>query len=301
VRIGLLLPLFTEDAIKPLERAQRAEELGFDGAFAFDHLIPLGGPAEGPSLEPYSVLAAVAASTERLTLGTLVTRVTLRHAGLLAKQAASLDEMSDGRFVLAMGTGDEASRLEAESFGLPLPGRDERRRLLEETAVACKALFRGEPWTGGELVPAMAGPLLPAPPTPGGPPVWLGGTSDAVVDLAGRIADGWNGWGLSRERFAAKASRLRDAASGNRDVVPTWAGLALVGRDRAELAAMLAERRARGIRIGDTWAGTAEDLVAFLAGLGEAGAAWAVLMLAGPADRLEVVGGEVVPALGTLR
>jgi alkanesulfonate monooxygenase SsuD/methylene tetrahydromethanopterin reductase-like flavin-dependent oxidoreductase (luciferase family) len=302
VRIGLQLPLFTEDASKPLERAHRAEELGFDGVFAFDHLIPLGGPADGPSLEAYAVLAAAAASTERLTLGTLVTRVTLRHAGLLAKQAASLDEMSDGRFVLAMGTGDEASRLEAESFGFPLPRRDERRRLLEETALACKALFRGDPWTGGELVPAMVGPLLPPPTTPGGPPVWLGGTSNAVVELAGRIADGWNGWGLSLERFAAKASRLRDAAAAvKRDIPPTWAGLALVARDRAELATMLGERRDRGLGIGDTWSGTAEDLVAFLAGLAEAGATWAVLMLAGPADRLDIVGREVVPALGTLR
>jgi alkanesulfonate monooxygenase SsuD/methylene tetrahydromethanopterin reductase-like flavin-dependent oxidoreductase (luciferase family) len=200
-----------------------------------------------------------------------------------------------------MGTGDEASRLEAESFGLPLPGRNERRRLLEETALACKALFRGEAWRGGELVPAMAGPLLPAPSTPGGPPIWLGGTSDAVVDLAGRIADGWNGWGLSQERFAAKASRLRGAAAScNRDAMPTWAGLTLVARDRAELATLLAERRDRGLGIGDMWSGTAEDLLAFMGGLAEAGATWAVLMLAGPADRLEVVGREVVPALGSL-
>lgn len=298
MRIGLLLPLFTEDASKPLERARRAEELGVDGGFAFDHLIPLGGPADGPSLEAYSVLAAVAASTERLTLGTLVTRATLRHAGLLAKQAAGLDELSEGRFVLALGTGDEASRLEAESFGFPLPGPDERRRLLGETASACKALFRGEPWAGGSLVPPIAGPLAPPPATPGGPPVWLGGTSNAVVDLAAKIADGWNGWGLSTERFVAKASRLREAAAAAaRDVVPTWAGLALVARDRAELTTMLAERRDRGLGIGDMWSGTAEELVAFLGGLADAGAAWAVLMLAGPADRLDVVGREVVPAL----
>jgi alkanesulfonate monooxygenase SsuD/methylene tetrahydromethanopterin reductase-like flavin-dependent oxidoreductase (luciferase family) len=128
--------------------------------------------------------------------------------------------------------------------------------------------------------------------------VWLGGTSNAVVDIAGRIADGWNGWGLSRERFDAKASRLRaGAAAANRDVSPTWAGLTLVARDRAELASMLAERRDRGLGIGDMWSGTAEELVAFLAGLAEAGAAWAVLMLAGPADRLDLVGREVVPAV----
>ncbi len=83
--------------------------------------------------------------------------------------------------------------------------------------------------------------------------------------------------------------------------MPTWAGLTLIARDRAELATMLAERLDRGIGIGDMWSGTAEDLLAFLGGLAEAGATWAVLMLAGPADRLEVVGREVVPALGSLR
>jgi alkanesulfonate monooxygenase SsuD/methylene tetrahydromethanopterin reductase-like flavin-dependent oxidoreductase (luciferase family) len=290
--------LFGEDPAAPIERARVADQLGFDGVFAFDHLVPLGGPADGPSLEAFSILASVAASTERLVTGTLVTRVTLRRAGLLAKQAAALDEMSGGRFVLAMGTGDDASRIEADAFGFELPGPAERRQLLEESASACKALFRGDPWPGGELVGSIAGPLLPPPRTPGGPPVWLGGTSDAVIRIAARIADGWNGWGLSEERFAAKASLLAEtAAAAGRTVEPTWAGLALVGRDRVELDSMLAERRDRGLGIGDMWSGTAEELAAFLARLEAARATWAVLMLAGPADRAEVVASHTLPAL----
>jgi alkanesulfonate monooxygenase SsuD/methylene tetrahydromethanopterin reductase-like flavin-dependent oxidoreductase (luciferase family) len=300
VRIGLLLPLFTDDPSKALERAAGAEQLGFDGAFAFDHLVPLGGPADGPSLEAFSMLAAVAASTRRLVVGTLVTRVTLRSAGLLAKQAAGLDEISGGRFVLALGTGDEASRIEADAFGFPLPPPAERRRLLDETARACSSMFRGEPWPGGELVPAIEGPLLPPPATPGGPPLWLGGTSGGVIDIAGAVADGWNGWGLTDDRFAEKVARLRAAsAAAGRRVDPTWAGLVLVGRDQTELDALLAERRDRGTSIGDMWTGTADELVSFLRRLRDRGATWAVLMLAGPADRMDVIGEQVIPELAT--
>lgn len=298
MRVGLLLPLFVDDAGRAMQRAASAEELGFSGAFAFDHLVPLGGPADGPSLEAFTMLAAVAASCRRLTVGTLVARVTLRSAGLLAKQAAALDDISGGRFVLALGTGDEASRIEAEAFGFPLPGPPERRRLLEETAGACSALFAGRPWRGGALVPAIDGPLLPPPVTPGGPPLWLGGTSDAIVDMAASIADGWNGWGLSEERFERKVERLRRASGeAGRAVDATWAGLALVARDASELDAMLADRRDRGLGIGDLWAGTTGEIVGRLRRLRDSGATWAVLMLAGPANRAELVAERVLPEL----
>jgi alkanesulfonate monooxygenase SsuD/methylene tetrahydromethanopterin reductase-like flavin-dependent oxidoreductase (luciferase family) len=297
MKVGILLPLFTDDPARAVDRARAAQELGFDGAFAFDHLVPLGGPLDGPSLESFSVLAAVAATADRLTVGTLVARVTLRSAGLLAKQAAALDDMAQGRFVLAMGTGDDASHIEADAFGFAAPDAPTRRRLLEETARACRSLFVGERWPGGELVPAIDGPLLPPAATPGGPPLWFGGTSNSVVDLAARLADGWNGWGLDAERFEAKAARLVAAAGAEgRRVEPTWAGLALVARDRGELGRMLAARRDRGLGIGDLWAGTAEDLVAMFARLRAAGAAWAVLMLAGEAERMDVVA-TVLPAL----
>jgi alkanesulfonate monooxygenase SsuD/methylene tetrahydromethanopterin reductase-like flavin-dependent oxidoreductase (luciferase family) len=280
--------------------------VGYTRLYSFGHAAAYGLGAYAAALIlihlklplPLAILAAVAATTRRVTMGTLVTRVTLRPAGMLAKQAAALDEMSGGRFVLAMGTGDDASRIEADAFGFPSPDPAERRRLLEETVGACRRLFAGEPWAGGELVPPITGPLVPQPLTPGGPPLWLGGTSNAVVDLAGRVADGWNGWGLEPERFEQKAERLAAsaAASGGRRVEPTWAGLALVGRDRADVDGMLAERTDRGLGIGDVWAGTTEELASMFARLRAAGASWAVLMLAGPADRLDVVA-SVLPEL----
>jgi alkanesulfonate monooxygenase SsuD/methylene tetrahydromethanopterin reductase-like flavin-dependent oxidoreductase (luciferase family) len=299
MRMGVLLPLFGDDASTPVERARTAQRLGFDGVFGFDHLLPLGGPPDGPALEVFSILAAVAAACDALAVGTLVARVTLRHPGLLAKQAAALDDMSGGRFVLGLGSGDQRSRVEAERFGFPLPGVRERRVLLEETAGACKALFAGRRWPGGDLVPAMDGPLLPPPASAAGPPVWLGGTSSGVIDAAGRVADGWNGWGLGEEAFRRKAERLASAAgAAGRRVEATWAGLALVAEDGPEIDRMLAQRRDRGLGIGDMWWGTAEDLAEFVSRLEAAGAAWVVLMLAGPADRIEVVGERCLPLLG---
>ncbi len=84
----------------------------------------------------------------------------------------------------------------------------------------------------------MTGPLLP----PGEPAIWVGGLSDAVLEVAARVADAWNGWGLDAEAFAARADTLRSLA-GARLVAPTWAGIALVGEDRCRPRP--ASRRAR--------------------------------------------------------
>ena len=84
MNVGLVLPLFSGDAERVLAFARRAEERGFDGVFAFDHLFPPGAPADRPSLEAFASLAAVAARTSRVAVGTLVTRATLRPPGMLA-------------------------------------------------------------------------------------------------------------------------------------------------------------------------------------------------------------------------
>ncbi len=124
-------------------------------------------------------------------------------------------------------------------YGFPYPSAADRVALLEETVGALRALFGGETWPGGAHVPALTGPLLP----PGSPQLWVGGRSDAVLGVAARVADAWNGWGDDVAGFAAKAARLRELADG-REVSPTWAGIALVGEDRCGSGA--AARRALG-------------------------------------------------------
>jgi alkanesulfonate monooxygenase SsuD/methylene tetrahydromethanopterin reductase-like flavin-dependent oxidoreductase (luciferase family) len=293
LNLGVSLPVFTADPSRPLAVAARAAELGFDGVFSPDHLFPPAfypppGPGR-PALEAFATLSAVSALHPALHVGTLVARVTLRAPGLLAKQGAALDHLSGGRAILAIGTGDAASKPEHEMYGFPYPSAGERVELLEETVSALRALFAGAAWPGGTHVPALTGPLLP----PGSPQLWVGGRSEAVLGVAARVADAWNGWGDDLDRFAANAARLRELA-GDRPVAPTWAGIALVGETADDLQRLLTERTAKGLSTDGIWTGTAAELRSFVDALGEAGATWVVVLPAGPLDRLDVIAGALI-------
>jgi alkanesulfonate monooxygenase SsuD/methylene tetrahydromethanopterin reductase-like flavin-dependent oxidoreductase (luciferase family) len=296
MRIGLVLPMASADADRILTFARRAEELGFDGLFAFDHLFPPGAPADRPSLEAFATLSAVAAVTERIAIGTLVARASLRSAGLLAKQAATLDDLSGGRLILAIGTGDALSREEHEAFGIPYLGPDVRRAHLEETVRAARALFGGEAFAGGAHVPPVAGPLLPPPARPGGPPLWIGGASEDAARLAGALADGWNGWALDLPTFVSRAAAVR-AEAGGRALETTWGGAVVVGRDRDDAEGLAAARRERGIR-DDAFVGDVDAAIAWLGSLADVGATWAIALVAGGIERVELVAGRVLPRLG---
>lgn len=282
MKLGLSLPMFTSDVRKPLEVAARAAMAGYDGVFAPDHLFPPSGP-DRPALEPFTVLSAVAADHPGLRVGTLVTRASLRPVGLLAKQAAALDRIGEGGLILGLGAGDAVSRPEHEMFGIPFASARERVEILEETAAALRALFAGDPWPGGTHHPPVPGPLLPA----GSPELWIGGRSDAVIGAAARSADAWNGWAMSADDFRAAAGRLAALADG-RSVPPTWGGIVLVGRDPAELAGLLEDRRSKGLDAA-VWAGTADDLRSFASALEDAGCSWLIALPVGGGDRLELV------------
>jgi alkanesulfonate monooxygenase SsuD/methylene tetrahydromethanopterin reductase-like flavin-dependent oxidoreductase (luciferase family) len=293
VKVGLILPLFSGDPERVISFARRAEDLGFDGVFAFDHFFPPGAAPDRPSLEPFTMLAAVGVSTSRVAIGTLVTRAQLRPAGLLAKTAAQLDHLTGGRMILGVGTGDPIDEPEHRAFGVPSLGKVERRAHLAETVGAIKSLFRGDTWEGGAHVPRMEGPLLPAPPQRGGPPAWIGGLADEVVRLAGAVADGWNGWGLDPAPFARKAQLLQRAGAGAPREA-TWAGIVLVGRDEEEVQVLLDARRARAMPDTGIWSGTAEQFAEFVADLEGAGASWTILVPAGPPDRVDLIAGALM-------
>jgi alkanesulfonate monooxygenase SsuD/methylene tetrahydromethanopterin reductase-like flavin-dependent oxidoreductase (luciferase family) len=288
VKLGVSLPVFTADPARPLAVAARAAALGVDGVFSPDHLFPpIFYPPSGPdrpALEAFTLLSAVSALHPDLTVGTLVARVTLRAPGILAKQAAALADMSGGRSILALGTGDRASLPEHEAFGIPFPPVQERLEMLEETLAALRALFDGAPWEGGRRVPPMPGPLMPRAPIE----LWVGGLSDAVLGVAARVADAWNGWGLDAEAFAAKAARLEELAGG-RQVAPTWGGIALVGEDDADVARLREDRERRGLSLDGVWTGSVSALRSFTDELEAAGATWFVVLPAGPADRLDLI------------
>jgi len=256
-KIGVVLPMFSGDAGKVLTRAREAERLGFDGAFAFDHFFPPAGRSDQPALEAFTTLAMVAAGTRRLMVGTLVTRSVLRPAGGLAQVALGVHLVSGGRMILGVGSGDALDHPEHVAFGFPEQDVADRREHLAETVEALRELFAGRPYPGGRQTPAILGPLLPGPDRrPPGPPVWIGGQADAVVDMAGRLADGWNGWGMGAEKFARKSRLLAATAeAAGRTVEATWAGIVFVGEDEAESERLAARRKESGME-AVAWSGS---------------------------------------------
>lgn len=285
MRFGLVLPSLSGDAGRVLSLARRAEELGFDGIFVPDHL---GGTGRMP-LEAGTTLAAVASATSRIAVGSLVMRSTLRPVGMLAKLAASLQDISGGRLILGLGAGDDASAREQKALGLSSLATAERRQHLLETVSALRALLSGEPWSGGEQVPPIAGPILPEPDRL--PQIWVGGASDAVADIAARNADAWNGWGMSVERFAATAARVTGAGA-----AVTWGGIVAVSRTESELADLLESRRAASLP-EPHWAGTPDAFVAWVEGLSAIDVRWVTMVVAGGGPAIEMLAGEVMPGV----
>jgi alkanesulfonate monooxygenase SsuD/methylene tetrahydromethanopterin reductase-like flavin-dependent oxidoreductase (luciferase family) len=265
--LGLTLPQFTERPEAALGAAVDAKRLGFAGGFVFDHLWPLGAP-ERPALECWTMLAAVAAATRGsgdFRVGTLVTRAGLRAPGLVARMAGTVGEVAGAPPIIGVGRGDRANRAENLAYGLPFGDPGERAAALEATVAALRGPLTGDP----------------------APEVWVGGAGPGAHELAGRLADGWNGWALTPEELAAGLAAARVAAErAGRDpaaVAGTWGGQVLVAPDRREAEALMA-RWAPGrppAELARVLTGDPDTVLERLRALGDAGASWCVLASVG--------------------
>jgi alkanesulfonate monooxygenase SsuD/methylene tetrahydromethanopterin reductase-like flavin-dependent oxidoreductase (luciferase family) len=233
VQVGVTLPQFTSDPGAFTDVARRAEHFGFDSLWVFDHLWPLSGKGR-PVLEGWTALAWLAAMTSRVRVGSLVTRSSLRHPALLAKMAATVAEIAPGRLTVAIGSGDELSRAENEAFGLPyFSGPRRIRQLVSTVEVVTHYLHEELVEVEDEFVAVRD--LAPSP-RPDPPSVWVGGRSPEVVEVAGRLAQGWNGWGGTSEDLALDVQKINKAAAG-RPLEISWGGTVLVtdgGQDVTE-------------------------------------------------------------------
>jgi alkanesulfonate monooxygenase SsuD/methylene tetrahydromethanopterin reductase-like flavin-dependent oxidoreductase (luciferase family) len=272
VKVGLTLPSFVEDPEIPIAVAHAAEAAGVDGVFVYDHLFRLDREGnQRPAIECLALLGALAAETERITIGTLVVRATLRPPATLAAALDTVERIAGPRLVVGIGSGDEESRPEMETFGLPMGSVDDRLAALEH---AVRALAH-RPY-----------------------PTWVGGRAARVGPVAAAFGGGWNRWGLGRDAFAAEAARVheqRDAAGTGDPFTISWGGLAVIGDDDAEAS----ERAARLGAGSGTLVGGPARLADALAGYGAAGAEWVIL---GPLDASDPanaarVGEGIVPAL----
>ena len=138
MKLGLSLPMFTADVGRPLDGGGASGRRGLRRGVRPDHLFPPGAPGR-PALEPFAILAAVAARHPELHVGTLVSRVSLRPAGILAKQAAALDQMSGGRGSSDSAPAIRSSKAEHEAFGSRSRPCPTGSALLEETVAAMRA------------------------------------------------------------------------------------------------------------------------------------------------------------------
>ncbi len=300
MRVGLALPHYdfsfpdAEEVTWPgvIDAARRAEALGFDSIWISDHffldLARYGGPATPlGSVEPFTALAGLAVSTERIRLGTLVACAPFRHPGIVAKMATAIDLLSGGRFDLGLGAG--WYEREFEAFGYPFGTTGERFSMLEETVRAVAALFgEGPVDLEGRHVHLAGAYNHPGPVQEGGPPIWVGGKGgERLLRLVVRHGAGWNVvWRLTPDAYAERIralERICRIEGKNPGEVRRSVGLStLVGEDERDLAERYGalQRWAPGGSLDgvgledysrDTLTGTPEDCLKRMARFAELG------------------------------
>ena len=214
-----------------------AEELGYDSAWLYDHFYALGDKTK-PCLEAWTTLAALAAVTQRLRIGTMVTCVNYRQPSLLAKMAATVDLVSKGRLVLGIGAGwfEEEYR----AYGFEFPDQATRVRQLKEALIVIQKLwtedsasFRGRYYSIQDAI------CLPKPLQKPRPRMLVGINSGkkTLPYLAAKYADGFNVTASSFEECKAVIGSAKRWAErlGKRVMTVSWQGFLMLGRTKTEL------------------------------------------------------------------
>jgi len=227
VQAGVLLPT-REQTIAGNQRVgalldfgEAAEQAGFDSVWAGDSLLAR------PRIEPLALLAALAARTAAITLGTAILLGPLRHPVLLAHQAATVDLIAEGRLILGLGAGFPYPATEAEFAAVEVPFEQRVGRLLE-TIEICRRLWRsddaGTVTFRGRHFELDEVRLLPKPSRPGGPPLWLAGEGPRALASAGRVADGWLPYSPTAEVYRQRRAQVDGhAGAAGREQAPTAA------------------------------------------------------------------------------
>ena len=295
-RIGYLLPTRESvmegrpEAAPLLALAERAEALGYASIWVGDSILAR------PRHEPLTLLSAVAARTRRAELGTAVLLPALRNPVVLAHGIATLDQISEGRFILGVGIASDVANIRAEFVACGVPFEKRVGRMLEGLRLA-RELWTGKPvtWNGRWVVDNAT--LGPVPHRPGGPPIWIGGMVRASLERVGRLYDGWFPNSPDPERWRAQWAEIGAIArEAGRDPGQLTGAVYLTltidenaGQAEDRMNAFIesyygrpaAEMRARQA----TYAGPAEGAAAWLSSWVRAGAAHLVLRFAGDHGR----------------
>jgi F420-dependent oxidoreductase-like protein len=286
--------------------ARAAEDLGFDAFFRSDHYLKMGGVSglPGPT-DTWATLAALAAETSRIRLGTLVTCATFRLPGPLAITVAQVDEMSGGRVEFGLGAGWYEG--EHTAYGIPFPPLKERFDRFEEQLAVITGLWSTPPGStfsyDGRYYQVTDSPALPKPVQSPKPPVIIGGGGKRRTPaLAAKYADEFNAGFVSPDDSSAMFGRVREACSAaGRDpssMVFSSAQVVCSGKDPAELSRRAAaigrdvdDLRANGL------AGSPAEIVDKIGRFAETGVSTTYLQVLdlSDLDHIEQLAAEVLP------
>jgi len=227
MKVGVALPHYDfsypdgrpADLEATIAIARRAEQLGFDSVWMSDHffldLSKYGGASTRyGSLEAITTLSAIAIDTDRVRLGTLVLCEAFRHPPVLAKMAATLDIVSDGRLELGIGGGWYEA--EYRAFGFRFPPTGERIARLRETVDIVGGMLTSERFSyEGRYYRVADAPSDPPPVQRPRPPIWIGGKGGPrIMKIVAEAADGWNTvWRWSPAAYAERLQELERACT----------------------------------------------------------------------------------------
>jgi probable F420-dependent oxidoreductase len=281
---------------------QRIEALGFDSIWTGDHIS-----FHNPLYESLTLLASYAGVTKRIKLGTAVYLLALRHPTVVAKITSTLDVLSRGRLIFGVGVGGENPK-EFEACGIP---HNERGPRVNEGIEVLRALWTQKPASfSGRFVKFDGVSIDPKPVQPGGPPIWIGGRSDAALKRAGRLGNGWVSYVVTPERYTQSLEKIRAAAeAAGRDL----AGFATahltfitVGKDHARAKATWVGRLSKRYNqdfgpLADKYGiiGTPSRCIEQIERFAEAGCRYfllnAISDLADEGEQIEMMASEILP------
>ena len=228
MRFGLDVAQQRLEFAEIVARVQFGEELGFEGAWGFDHFRPMYGHGPGNCFEGMTTLAALAGHTSRIRLGLLVAGVTYRHPSIMAAEAVTIDHASNGR--LDLGVGAAWFEGEHQQLGIDFPPVGERFDRLEDQLEIFLRLFTGEVVSyQGHQVSLDRAQLRPVPVQQPHPPVWIGGSGPRrTIPLVAKYADMWHTDSLRNHReLSARVDDLAHTAGRDPAAIGRAASLSL--------------------------------------------------------------------------
>ena len=302
LRFGVQLSL--KPPHEQFDLVRRIEALGFDSVWSGDHVS-----FHNPMYESLTLLAGYVPITSRLRLGTAVYLLALRPPAIAAKITSTLDVLSGGRLIFGVGVGGENPK-EFELCGVP---HAERGARVSEAIDVVRTLWRDTPATfKGHFTNFEGVSIDPKPVQKPGPPIWIGGRSDAALARAGRQGDGWVSYVVQPERYAQSLDKIRSAAAAAGRKLEGFAAAHLafvtVGRDyesaKAVWAEALTKRYAQNFEpLARKYGiiGTPEQCVEAIERFRAAGCNYVILNPIGPAtqerEQVERLAADVVPRL----